>query len=414
MLIRRVFSLLALLSLSMNIEVHGQGGVGQILSASDLSRIREHLPQLDDERLNDVLHSPEVVWYDDSIGVLHQESLGPGTAGFVNSQFVNNDLNSEFPWTQLKPGGFHNSPNVTTVKGFHLPRDNDQGDLIPIVWYRSPIEGLINPELTLRGWDISAPEGTVWIEVIFVDFDQQHHACEVRFRIRESDQYAVDLYRPFTTPESLAQAIVDRMADWQDSETLATLVNHLLDPDTPQLRQLRHRAMGSNVFRTVAFQAFEQQAYVDDLPPVGNNKLVRHLLDETVFIDALGSTWGPTTQSEAHVIPKNADIAFLGSDRVACARCHVDALASARRWGTQFDLGNGSVATQEFAGWVRGWSEGILSFHPLMNQQFEDRFIRQPIFRKQWIDAGIIAPYDPRVHSKTHTRIYGPLNTGRN
>lgn len=386
----------------------------QILPRADLQRIADHLPELADEEWDETLHNPDVIWYDNRIGVLHQVAIGGGEAGFVNSEFIGNDANSRFPWTQLKPGGFHRSGNVNNVKGLLLPRA-DNGAFWPAVYGRSPIEGLNIPGQTLLGWDMIFPVGTVWIEVIFVDFDQQHHACEVRFRIREETEYGVDVFRPFPSAEKLSMAIGLFRPDWEDDPTLSTLVSHLDDPNTAQRHELKNAFLGSNIFGTKSFQAFRVQAMVDELPPVGDNRLVQELLDGTKFESVLGETpWGATTSADAHVIPQNADTAFLGLDRESCAKCHVDALASGRRWGQQIRTASGATGSISLSGWIRGWTEGVLSFQPTINHFQRDGLPRRPVFRQQWIEQGVIARYNANIHPiSMYRKIQGPLNRGR-
>src|SRR5690606_37832001 len=136
---------------------------------------------------------------------------------------------------------------------------------------------------------------------------------ELRVRIRESDDWDVNAFRPFPTAEDLAERVEELRPQWQEQPPLRRLVTHLRQP----LRLTVGRLTSRHPLRT----AFSQRMGIDTLPPVNDDQLITRLLKETTFRSALGEDWregtngvrtaAPTTLASYHIVPANYDGGFI-------------------------------------------------------------------------------------------------------
>ncbi|MEO1972814.1 MAG: hypothetical protein ABGX07_14740, partial [Pirellulaceae bacterium] len=223
---------------------------------------------------------------------------------------------------------------------------------------------------------------------------------EVRIRQRETDDWDIDVFRPFSTPQELATAIRGRIEDWRDVAELQSLVTHLdaTSLDLP-LQTLE------NEHPTVVFR---ETAMVDSLPTIGNLELVDQLLRHRPFHSVRGEEWrrddsgnvtyAPTTEADDHIIPRGYRGGFIEISRSSCMRCH----ETANRHVRDFQ------ASRDWYGRIRGGG-GIFSFHPFSLESISPNgYSMPPQLNPKWEAAGLLLPYDPDRHQPPS---YGVIET---
>jgi hypothetical protein len=292
--------------------------------------------------------------------------------------------NLEFPWSSA--GGTHRCRSIFAVRFMKLPEED--GRRLPVVWYRASLRG----EGT-RGYAWVFPSGTVFGEVLAMRGPTGHnYTFELRTRTKQDNRWIPNVFRPFPTAESLAERIQELRPQWESQPKLKGVVEHLLKP-----------AANLKVSRLADFshpgrRDFDQTAAIDELPSLGDDRLVAELLTRTVFRSAEGELWrttsgraatyAPTTQASFHIVPRNYDAGFIAIDHQSCSRCH----SSVNRHVDEFDAG------RDWYGRVRG-SDQIFSFHP-----FEPRTISyngysaHPSMRSSLVRAGLLEQYNLQKH----------------
>jgi hypothetical protein len=292
-----------------------------------------------------------------------EQAKGHGRGGHPNNYV-------EFPWAG--PGGTDRCANVKSVKFLKLPKN------LPIVYYRKRVRG--DHDNNLPFTDVLAwvyPVGTKFGEVLTQRGpDGYDYAFEMRVRERLSGAWAVEIYRPFATAESLLAAVQNLPPFAGQAE----LVQHLSAENSLPVRTLSDRHRTS--------KAFSDTAAEDYLPAI-DESIVRKLLTERQWEPALGESWrancaAPTTRAGFHIVPANYEAAFLGSDQTSCKRCHESALMHA----DDFDR------PRQWYGFVRG-SDQILSFHPIEPNAISQHGAHVPprIRQASWVE-----PYNPQKH----------------
>jgi hypothetical protein len=371
----------------------------RLVSDEKHEQLHSQLPQVDDPRVQELLSDPALLFYTDSeIPPAYQDwSSGlPGIHSPTYNVSANNSEpygngNIEFPWGA--PGGTHRTTNVTTFRFLWLPRD-ENGRVRPIVWYRKLLAGSTSP-----GYAWTFPVGTVVGEVLQMQTPWgRSYTFELRLRTREIGSWSVDAFRPFRSSDELVARIKELRPNWRENAQLAALVNHL---ETP-IQLTKHTLADYNHSRIV----FRQSMGIHNLPPAGDDALVVRLLTETVFKSALGSSWytdrnqvhtvAPTTDAPFHIVPARYDAGFIEIDQVSCMRCH----DTVNRHVNDFNFG------RDWYGRVRG-SDGIFSIHPFDPSCISYNGISVPArLNQSLINAGLLAQFDPRVHS---TDVYHQL-----
>jgi hypothetical protein len=372
----------------------------QLMSAKKEARLRKLLPKVadvhvqamfDDERLLLYTESemPRVyqLWAGDLQGVHYADYNISANSG---EPFGNGNL--EFPWNG--PAGTHRSPDVKAFRFLYLPTD-ENGKVLPVVWYRKYLRGDSS-----EGYGWTYPLGTVFGEVLYVKCpDGFSRTFEVRTRTRMTNDWDVDVFRPFPTADDLARRIKELRPDWAERKNLVKVVEHLEQPRALPYRKLEDDHPSP---------AFSQKAGVDELPDLGDDALVNELLSNTVFTSVLGKKWregtngvksfAPTTLASYHVVPKNYDAGFIEIDSASCMRCHKTTNQSVDR----FDGG------RDWYGRIRG-SDGIFSFHPFEPATVSGNgFGSRPSMRDSLISAGLLQRFSAKKHPN---RLYQKITT---
>jgi hypothetical protein len=365
--------------------------VARLMTPAKESVYRRLLPKVDDEQMQSILDDPTLILYtDDEMPRAYQFWNGafPGIHA-VNYNISANDSepfgngNREFPWGA--PAGTHRAANVRSFRFVWLPKDH-AGNAHPIVWYQKRLQGD-----NRQGYAWTYPVGTVVGEVLCQRGPDGHdYTFELRVRVREAADWAVDVYRPFPSADDLMQRIAELRPEWRNEPKLVALADHLSRPLSDKLFTLADYQPGKRVF--------SQQMAVDELPPIDDDRLVAELLTTTKFRSAHSTAWrvspggkstaAPTTRAGFHIVPANYDAGFVEVDRQSCQRCH-------NTVNHDVDEFNGR---RDWYGRIRG-SDGIFSFHPFEPSSISGNGYPVGVrLRSQLQRAGVLARYDARKH----------------
>ena len=363
----------------------------RLMSAAMDKYYRDFFPRVVDPEIQSLLDDERLILYTDrempktyqdwdgSLQGVHSADYNISADG--GEPFGN--ANHEFPWGT--PAGTHRASNVSSVKFLRLPLD-EQGQTLPVVWYRKHYRGD-----SQAGYAWTFPVGTVLGEVLRQRGpDGKDYTFELRIRVRERGDWAVDVFRPFPTAESLIERIKELRPQWEENETLVKMMFHL---ETP---------FAMTKMRLVDYHprlSFSQSMGVDRLPPLNDPDLVARLLLTTPFQSASGKTWrygtndvwtcAPTTKAAFHIIPADYDAGFIEVNRFSCARCH----ATVGMHANDFEFG------RDWYGRVRG-SDGIFSFHPFALSSVSYNGMGVSVsMRAELVNAGVLQRYNPAVHT---------------
>ena len=328
---------------------------GRLMSANKEARLRGYLPNVVDENIARIFDDPELMLYTDAempkayqlwSGDLPGVHLASYNISADNSEPFGNG-NREFPWAT--PAGTQRAKNVSTFRFLWLPKD-EQGKHLPVVWHRQRFSGDSS-----TGYSWTFPVGAILGEVLSMKGpDGYGYTFETRLRIREVGHWEVEVLRPFPTARELAARIKELRPNWEKQANLVKFCRHLEAPIGMKVHTLADRQPGR--------RTFHQKMGIDNLPSLGDDKLVTQLLTTTPFRSAVGLTWrdekgvstcAPTTSAAFHIVPASYDAGFVAADNQSCMRCHNTVTESVDKF-------NGG---RDWYGRIRG-SDGIFSFHP--------------------------------------------------
>lgn len=367
----------------------------KLMSAKKEARLRKLLPNVADIHVQAMFNDERLLLYtEDEMPRVYQlwsgDLQGVHTADYnisANSGEPFGNGNLEFPWNG--PAGTHRSSSVGAFRFLYLPTD-ENGKPLPVVWYHKHLRGDSS-----EGYAWTYPLGTVFGEVLYTKCpDGFSRTFEVRTRTRMTNEWDVDVFRPFPTADDLAARVKALRPSWQEQPNLVKFVEHLEKPRALPLRKLEDDHPSP---------AFRQKMGVDMLPDLEDEALVNELLTSTEFRSSLGKKWregsngvksyAPTTLASYHVVPKNYDAGFIEIDSASCMRCHNTTNQSVDR----FDGG------RDWYGRIRG-SDGIFSFHPFEPSSVSGNgFGSRPSMRDDLIRAGLLQRFSSKKHPN---RIY--------
>lgn len=286
--------------------------------------------------------------------------------------------NREFPW--LNPGGLD---ATTSERGefrfIYLPRKPD-GRVWPVVVYRDQLDKSDSVNMPIpTGWKWVFPYGTVLGEVLTMKFsDGYQYTYEMRLRIREIDDWEIEVYRPFPTLQSLYDGIRKVRPDLLKKFNDVQMVNRTLEDRQHNMRR--------------GFSSSAAELALPALPP----DVVKYLLTRTTFQPCMGkkfatsegnvtlAAFAPTTKHAEQIVPTNYQATFIGSDRDSCKQCHQDTMRHTDRF-----------QNRDWYGWTRG-SDGIFSFLPIEPSSIgQGRPVR---LRSDMQRAGMVEMYDAKQH----------------
>jgi len=369
-----------------------------IMPPAKAAQFKALLPIVWDEETSTILRNPETLWYDaESIVPSYQDSQGdpegnrPNTIESIlidlavpggHASLFGGKGKFNFPFHS---GGADLSDNLVKINFWSVPRGQNQAQL-PVVYWK----------MNFSRWRWIFPAGTVIGEVLLLKFpDGDLRVFEIRTRKRETNGWRNNVFRPFRTAATLADAIKLARPQWSQSTSLSKLVQHLLNDNslTPRTLQSKHFA---KAFETV-------NGYLDVLPDFGDPQLVKDLLKDTPYL-SVGSipwksngrqiTYAASTASAYSIVPRAYDGGMLPVDDVSCRRCHKE---GGRQIG---DFYEDLIAYGEL------WGEDeTFSWHPFETKMFvkadgtvanfnnDNRRLRQDL-----VSAGLIVNYQPASH----------------
>lgn len=369
-----------------------------VLAPDVLARYKTALPHVAYKKLQDIFDSADTMWWDkETIVPSYQDCVGDGSftpiGARANSQgkgvivpegkrlFSADGETWAFPFAHT--GGTDRSTNILIINFMHLPIEN--GTPLPVVYETTDNDGALGG-LGLHEWTWMYPKGALLGEVILLsDSAGTLYPAEVRIRTRYIDGWATNVFRPFPTPARLIDAIQRLRPDWMMQNNLRAFIDHLNDNTT-----LASASESSPAFNElVSFNG-----YLDELPPLGDEQLVRELLTQTTFISAYADVWkkdgahesyAASTSESFSVVPNNYEAGLLPVNETTCTQCHQDAGRLIE------DFEPAAVLYGDIWG-----SDQIFSFHPwdeaeYVNFNNENRIVKQAL-------RGIVVPYDPAQH----------------
>ena len=369
-------------------------GQVQLHSAKEIQSMRDLLPAIEegDDNINEVVADPTTMWY--TLGTMPRAYWNSGSyhwAGYNISgdnqgpffeqskpHGMGGNANIDFPWRMGVAGGTHRTSNVDTYKFMWLPKDS-AGKPKPVVWFPKNLSGPLGSSV---GYAWVFPIGTTFGEVLYMKHGRYNYVFEVRTRTRESGEWAVEIYRPFPSKDSLIEALGRE----PQTRPVTALQTHL--------KTYEGRMYQQSDKQNRSRRAFTGTARVDVLPALPADTVAK-LLMTTEFTSALGEEWVPTSKQDFHIVPGKYDGAFLGSDRGSCMQCHESTNVAART----FDSDRG------WYGFVGG-SDGILSWNPIAPGSQSKNGGNVPArMRRSFVRAGIVEQYSPSKHSKDNYRV---------
>lgn len=398
----------------------------QLIPPAKLRAMLATLPECEDSPIFDegefqaILRDPTTLWYTHAemppayqIGGGADGNVGPLRFSdvMVNVSNANGEgdkpdgeggnANIDAPW-KTRPGGTNHVKNLRDFKGLYLPKQRS-GRPFPIATYQRIFTDQRRAGDRNVGTDWIFPVGTVFLEVLVQRApDGRDYVFEIRVRKRVVGEWEMDVLRPFPTPESLEEAIRNVSPRWYGDAKSQAVVRLLRDTERPLTPMVLKEVQPGERFNTTAddIVTFERTTTIDYLPPLSerHDELVKYLLTKTAFTSALGEEWNIGNNREAfHLVPFNYDGGFVGTDFQSCKECHKHCGIAARK----LDRGRG------WQGAVRGGNEQILSFHPIEPASFvgtKQGNAGPVVFRKAFLDAGIVEPFDVSKHpaSKYH------------
>jgi hypothetical protein len=385
---------------AMPVAVPITGRALDLITQDRLAAIAARMPCVPPGALRDTLESTATLWYDKhSLTPGYQDSFGDNVETPIG--FRPNTIDPELIDLAV-PGGhaqifqqvglfqfpFGNpiqaSDTVAVVDFWRLP------DGLPVVyWQRDPNDYTHRVE-----WMF--PKGTVFGELLFVDFDGALHPFEIRTRTRTLDAWQVDVFRPFPRASDLADAIESAGGT---SPALVAVVAQL-------------RTGGLDAFTVSATHfpgAFPAHASgIDRLPALtgADAALVHDLLRTTPFRSARGIAWKQTATATAwaasaggtgSIVPKGYNATAIQIDEDSCSTCHRDAGRPFRTWYENI------LAYGELWG-----NDETFTWHPFTLASFVDaqgnvvNFNNDNrVIRADMKAAHLVAPYNPSQHPAT-------------
>lgn len=309
----------------------------------DLKTLGLVLPKVDDPELNEILQSPDTIFYKlpqvwqhyIPSSRIEYNNLTLGTKSYSNTDSVwglyysshNSDFNANplFPWeTTVGLNSSHKDGDKSyrTVDFLSLPKVN--GKKMPVL-YVNELPGK---------WIF--PPGTMVGEIIYVVHDNQRYVQEIRTRRKSKDStdWEPHAHRPIVSREEFIR---------------------LIGKDyTPAYKYMFFRNPQED-------EVFKMDGLVERLPPLSESK-VKSLLSRPF---KRVTDWSPASDQDFHILPKNYCFSLLQSiDSITCANCHRQTQISVRNLTPKEPL---VINNFEKVGNIRG-SDTVFTWHPFSEE----------------------------------------------
>lgn len=357
----------------------------QLMAPTQEARLRRMIPPVSDAALRRVLDDKRLLLYTEREMPRCYQDWSGALLG-IHSAYNNvsaapgesrGNMNAEHPWN--RPGGTDRCTNVTEFRFIWLPSGK------PIAWYTRMF-----PENRAPAYAWTFPRGSIVGEVLMMRSPSgQRHTFELRIRKREYAEWAVDVFRPFSTRHALSRRIKDLRPQWRDNPQLSAAVLHLEDDNytmpVTSIRDSHPRV------------TFASQAGIDSLPSLGDDSLVSELLTKTTFESCLGAEWrraklsanAASTEAIWHIVPTDYDATFITVDRSSCMDCHNSSLKHVNTFDSSRDWYGASRSV-----------DGIFSFHVFDRSSISHNGSGRPVMiNPSLVRAGIVERYDARKHN---------------
>jgi len=384
----------------------------QFIDRKELSAYLKNMPAVSDAQINGALKSQDTIWYDeDSMVFAYQDSFGNPTgpeglranrvAYDVGSTAAEPDIKALTEYFELQT--FKYPFSITAGR---LDRDNAQA-----VYFWLPPRDATGKQLPVAYWKNGShwhwvfPTGTIFGELLLVrdsGTDSEWYVHEVRSRVRETNRWRTDIFRPFPKATDFATAIKKYRANWQETD-LKQLVTHLEDNSTLVAGRLDSKSYEKAVPSI--------DGYYDRLPATKDYALIRTLLRKTVFQSAMNAEWkrsgdkvsyAPATSANFHIVPKKFIAGLLKNDETSCMRCHNQ---TGRPLG---QLDSRAILYGEI------WGEDqIFTWHPYkIVPEMYSVSDRSRIANPKLVKAGLLIEKKPTTNDPVYrelTRAYSPI-----
>jgi len=368
---------------------------GQIMAPAKAEVLRRCFPATEDRDLLAIINDPDLLLYSESeMPACFSANQGSLKGAFANSNNIAANFdpiaaskgisgnvgsaNREFPW--VRPGGTDRVTNLRTFRFLKLPKASN-GVRWPVAVWSATLPEDSGPTL---GWTF--PEDATLGEALCIRSPTGlDHCFEIRTRTKAKTFWDVAVYRSYSTPEKLGEAIA-KLRPGQSLPELGNLQAFRFADDQPRKSIIR------------------QDAAVDYLPDLRDDELVSQLLLTASFENVHGQVWrrqgslvshAPSTKARFHIVPAEYLGCAVEVSAQSCARCH----STVGHNAAEFALNGTGNGRREWYGKVRSNGDGIFSFHPYSIDSISRDGANRPVrLRKELLDAGVIAAFDPKVH----------------
>ncbi len=310
-------------------------GYVDFIAPAELAPFRDALPRLADPAIDAVVRDPRTMWYDEaSLAFVYQDSFGSPKG--LRANRVGYDVGSTASEPDIRALTEYFQPTKFKFPFAFSAGATFEEKLYVMNFWRPPTsEGgpAGQPVKPVRIWKNNShwqwvfPVGTVIGEALFIQApdDGKWFAFEVRARRRSIDGWVTSVFRPYVHAEDLARAIKERRPGWSADAELKALVDHVESSES-----LTAHTMSAPPYAAI-FPPL--QGALDYLPPTTDIALVKDLLAQKPFENAMGSYWkasadgrlksyAPSTRARFHVVPREYMGGMLELTESACRKCH--------------------------------------------------------------------------------------------
>lgn len=370
------------------------------MPADRLAALSRALPRTKSKDLGEALEAPDTFWYDKaSMPGVYQDSVPPfiglrsnhSTLSYGAGQPTFFDgFGFRFPFNVT--GGTHRCVGLAIAHFVRLPKID--GKSLPIVWWNEPVLGWDGQHPTdMRvTYHWMFPIGTLVGEIMSQLTPKRTHVVfEIRTRKREARQWRANAHRPFPSAKRLKAALERKRPEGKRSASIARLIEHLGNESRFRTGYLPDPYSATPI----------GIGGIDALPPFNDDDLVTELLTETEFEPSVGVSWKESGEHRVHapanehggysIVPVNYDGGVLPVDSQSCASCH----RHAGRKISDF-MGHLSLYGQLWG------SDEVYSWSPFNAAYANDANANNFVLRQDFIEAGVLEPYDPAKHKAEH------------
>lgn len=407
MFLNKYFLLLVVLSSN---TLSARPGHVDFMEASKLKPLKEALPNVTDKVIQNILKSPDTMWYDEeSMVFAYQDSIETVVGLRANSvgrivgeanrdspdisrllNFFGEDERFRFPFRTA--AGTDDIADLKVVNFWSPPR-NTFNKVIPVKWWKKSPRGR---------WHWVFPINTTFGEVLYQKSSSgKYYVFEIRIRKRYQNGWDVDVFRPFRKSTELVRAIQKLRPDWKKKQNLVKVIDHLKDRSTLQDVRLDSKPYEK------ALDPIEGS--LDYLPDFQDEPLVIDLLTKFTFQSTEGRIWkenatqetyAPSSNSSFSVVPKNYKMGLIPVNEISCNRCHDQ---TGRGLG---DFDGKVILYGEIWGEDRAFTWHLFKPNPGMYNTFDDADGSR-IINPKLVDAGLILQKKPSANDP----LYFPLKT---